>query len=90
MPAISTERVADPPSPVSRPALGDVVRALAAVSAAGAVLGALVGGLGGRLAMALLARLNLEDAGRITDDGASASSRPPGPSTCSARGSRRA
>ncbi|GGK72222.1 hypothetical protein GCM10011509_20980 [Ornithinimicrobium pekingense] len=45
------------------------MRALAAASLAGAVVGLVVGGVGGRLAMGLLARLNPEDAGRITDDG---------------------
>jgi hypothetical protein len=69
VPATQTERVVDPSTPPSRSSLEVVVRALAAASAAGALLGVLVGGVGGRLAMALLARLNPEDAGRITDDG---------------------
>lgn len=69
MPATQTERVVDPSTPPSRTSLEVVVRALAAATVAGAVLGLLVGGVGGRLAMALLARLNPEDAGRVTDDG---------------------
>jgi len=44
-------------------------RRLAAASWVGAGLGLLVGGIGGRLFMALLARLNPEDHGTITDDG---------------------
>lgn len=44
-------------------------RRLAAASWVGAALGLLVGGIGGRLFMALLARLNPEDHGTITDDG---------------------
>ena len=42
---------------------------IAAASAAGALLGVLVGGVGGRLAMAVLAAKNPEDAGAISDDG---------------------
>lgn len=45
------------------------VRRLAAVTAAGGLLGLLVGGVGGRLAMLLLARLNPDFSGRETDDG---------------------
>jgi hypothetical protein len=45
------------------------VRTLAAVSGAGALVAVLVGGVGGRLAMALLAAKNPEDAGVISDDG---------------------
>jgi hypothetical protein len=45
------------------------VRKLSATSAAGALLGLLVGGVGGRLAMALLAAQNPEDAGKLTNDG---------------------
>jgi hypothetical protein len=43
-------------------------RRLAAVTAAGALLGLLVGGVGGRLAMFLLAQLNPEVAGMQSDD----------------------
>jgi hypothetical protein len=42
---------------------------IAAASAAGALLGVLVGGVGGRLAMAVLAAKNPEDAGTLSDDG---------------------
>jgi pimeloyl-ACP methyl ester carboxylesterase len=45
------------------------VRRLAAITAAGALLGVLVGGVGGRLAMMLLARLNPQSAGVVSDDG---------------------
>ncbi len=44
-------------------------RRLAVITAAGALLGLLVGGVGGRLAMMLLARLNPEATGVISDDG---------------------
>lgn len=44
-------------------------RRLAGASWVGAVLGLLVGGIGGRLFMALLADLNPEDHGTLTDDG---------------------
>lgn len=47
----------------------DVVRRLSAVTAAGGLLGLLVGGVGGRLAMSLLARLNPEVSGVVSDDG---------------------
>jgi hypothetical protein len=47
----------------------DVLRRLAAVTWAGALLGLLVGGVGGRLAMMLLARLNPTTTGMLTDDG---------------------
>jgi len=43
-------------------------RRLAAVTAAGGLLGLLVGGVGGRLAMLLLAQLNPEVAGMQSDD----------------------
>lgn len=46
-----------------------VVRSVAAASVAGALVGIVVGGVGGRLAMALLAALNREDHGVLTDDG---------------------
>lgn len=49
--------------------LAAVVRSVAAATVAGAVVGILVGGVGGRLAMALLAALNREDHGVLTDDG---------------------
>lgn len=44
-------------------------RQLAAVTAAGALLGLLVGGVGGRLAMMLLAALNPASHGVVSDDG---------------------
>lgn len=44
-------------------------RRLAAITAAGAVLGVLVGGVGGRLSMLLLAELNPGAAGVRSDDG---------------------
>jgi hypothetical protein len=47
----------------------DVVRRLSAVTAAGGLLGLLVGGVGGRMAMSLLARLNPEVDGVLSDDG---------------------
>ena len=46
-----------------------VVRRLAAVTWAGALLGLLVGGIGSRLAMLLLARLNPQATGVTSDDG---------------------
>lgn len=45
------------------------LRKLAATATAGLLLGATIGGIGSRLAMMLLARLNPEDTGRISDDG---------------------
>lgn len=48
---------------------GELLRRLSAVSAAGALTGLVVGGIGGRLAMMLLARLNPEATGVISDDG---------------------
>lgn len=47
----------------------DAARQLATATAAGAVAGLLVGGIGGRLAMMLLARLNPETTGILSDDG---------------------
>ncbi|MEP6817639.1 MAG: hypothetical protein ABI873_19045, partial [Marmoricola sp.] len=44
-------------------------RRLAAVTAAGGLLGLLVGGVGGRLAMMLLGRLNPDATGVTSDDG---------------------
>lgn len=52
-----------------RVSLEPAVRALAAATVAGAVCGVLVGGVGGRIAMSILAGLNPEDAGVISDDG---------------------
>lgn len=55
------------------PTLGEsfvqAARRLAAITAAGAVLGALVGGVGGRLAMMLLAKKNPRATGVTSDDG---------------------
>ena len=45
------------------------LRRLAVASLAGAIVGFLAGGVGGRLAMSLLASLNAEDAGVVSDDG---------------------
>ncbi len=45
------------------------VRRMSAVTLAGALLGLLVGGVGGRLAMSLLANLNPEVSGTLSDDG---------------------
>ena len=45
------------------------LRRMGAAATAGLVVGGLVGGVGGRLAMMLLARLNPEVTGRISDDG---------------------
>lgn len=50
-------------------AAGTAARQLAAVTAAGALVGLLVGGVGGRLAMMLLATLNPVSHGRLSDDG---------------------
>lgn len=52
-----------------RPAATEALRRLAVVTVAGAIVGLLVGGIGGRLAMSLLAGLNTEDAGTLSDDG---------------------
>jgi hypothetical protein len=52
-----------------RPAAAVALRRLAVATLAGALVGFLVGGVGGRLAMSLLARLNSEDAGVLSDDG---------------------
>jgi hypothetical protein len=52
-----------------RPAATLALRRLAVASVAGAIVGFLVGGVGGRLAMSLLASLNAEDAGTLSDDG---------------------
>lgn len=46
-----------------------VLRRLAAITAAGVILGLVVGGIGGRLAMLLLARLNPDATGVTSDDG---------------------
>lgn len=45
------------------------IRTLAAVTVAAVTLSVAIGGIGGRLAMALLAGTNPENAGRISDDG---------------------
>jgi hypothetical protein len=50
-------------------AAASTARRLAAVTAAGGLLGLLVGGVGGRLAMMLLARLNPDATGVTSDDG---------------------
>jgi len=62
---------ADPPddSPTRASSLESAVRVLAAATAAGAIIGVLVGGIGGRFAMGVLASLNPEDTGVISDDG---------------------
>lgn len=52
-----------------RSGLATDVRAVAAVVAAGLVLGVTVNGIGSRLAMMLLARLNPAATGRLSDDG---------------------
>lgn len=45
------------------------LRRMGAAATAGLLVGALVGGVGGRLAMMLLARMNPDVTGRISDDG---------------------
>ncbi|WP_332668146.1 hypothetical protein [Aeromicrobium sp.] len=57
------------PSYAWRPAAILALRRLAVASLAGAIVGFLAGGVGGRLAMSLLASLNPEDAGVVSDDG---------------------
>jgi len=57
------------PSYAWRPAATTALRGLAVASLAGAIVGFLVGGVGGRLAMSLLASLNAEHAGTVSDDG---------------------
>ncbi len=52
-----------------RPAGTLALHRLAVATMAGAIVGFLVGGVGGRLAMSLLASLNSEHAGTISDDG---------------------
>ena len=69
-----TALAAAPMSATGRPAprrdrFAAVVRRFAAISLAGALTGLVVGGIGGRLAMLLLARLNPEVAGLVSDDG---------------------
>ena len=54
---------------ISRPWAQSALRALAAISMAGALSGVLVGGIGGRLAMMLLAQLNPQVRGVKSDDG---------------------
>jgi hypothetical protein len=55
--------------PTWRSRAASAARGLAAVTAAGALLGLLVGGVGGRLAMLVLARLNPRASGVTSDDG---------------------
>ena len=55
-------------SRTERPLITDL-RKLAAAATAGLVVGFVVNGWGSRLAMMLLARLNPEDTGRLSDDG---------------------
>lgn len=52
-----------------RAAAAGAVRRLAAILLAGSICGVLIGGLGGRLAMLLLARLNPDARGVLSDDG---------------------
>ncbi len=52
-----------------RPAATMALRRLAVATLAGAIVGLLARGVGGRLAMSLLASLNAEDAGTVSDDG---------------------
>lgn len=52
-----------------RVTITSAARRLAAITAAGALLGLLVGGVGGRLAMLVLARLNPRATGVTSDDG---------------------
>ena len=56
-------------SPTRASSLESAVRVLAAATAAGAIIGVLIGGIGGRFAMGVLASLNPEDTGVISDDG---------------------
>jgi hypothetical protein len=56
-------------SPTRVESFESAVRTLAAATAAGAILGVLIGGVGGRVAMGVLASLNTEDKGVISDDG---------------------
>lgn len=59
----------DVPSAGWRATTEQAARRLAAITAAGGLLGLLVGGIGGRLAMMLLARLNPGVTGVTSDDG---------------------
>lgn len=52
-----------------RPAAIIALHRLAVATLAGAIVGFLVGGVGGRLIMSLLAKLNSEHAGTVSDDG---------------------
>ncbi len=61
------ERTAPPPSRRDRFLL--VLRRFSAISVAGALAGLVVGGIGGRLAMLLLAGLNPQAHGLVSDDG---------------------
>lgn len=69
MTATAPERHLQAASPSWTSAANGSLRRLSATMAAGALLGLLVGGVGGRLAMALLAHLNPELAGLLSDDG---------------------
>lgn len=60
--------VVSPASTVGVELLG-AARRFAAITAAAAIAGVLVGGVGGRLAMLVIARLNPQATGRISDDG---------------------
>lgn len=60
-------RAAPPAS--RRDRFAHLVRRLSAISVAGALTGLVVGGIGGRLAMMLLAKLNPQIAGQVSDDG---------------------
>lgn len=60
-------RTAPPQS--RRDRVARAARRMSAISVAGALVGLLVGGVGGRAAMLLLARLNPEVAGTVSDDG---------------------
>lgn len=59
-----TQRTTDWPT-----AITSAARTLAAITAAGALLGLLVGGVGGRVAMLALARMNPRATGVTSDDG---------------------
>lgn len=61
--------IAAEPQPTWATAAASTSRRLAAVTAAGALVGLLVGGVGGRLAMMLLAHLNPDATGVTSDDG---------------------
>jgi hypothetical protein len=58
-----------PPPASRRDRFALAVRQFSAISVAGALTGLVVGGIGGRLAMMLLARLNPDVTGVVSDDG---------------------